>query len=400
MLPVKIGKEVYFIGIRDWDRELFDALIPLPNGTSYNSYVIKGKNKTALIDTVDPQKWVVFSNSLKNFKDIDYVISNHAEQDHSGSIGFVLEKYPKAKVVTNSKCRDFLRDHLHIPGDRFMVIKDGEELELGEKTLKFIFTPWVHWPETMCTYLKEDQILFSCDLFGSHLATGNMYSDDKKISEPLKRYFAEIMLPFSANVGANMKKVDEYPLSLIAPGHGPLHRDINHIFELYEDWTENSPKHKVLLMYVSMHKSTEILASKLEQALYMRNIPVEVVNLEKGDLGKLAEELVDSATVVLGVPTVLASPHPKAAYAAYLANMLRPPVKYFGIIGSYGWGGKSLEIISALVSNLKAEVLKPVMVRGLATEKDFKEIEKLADIIKAKHDELKLKKVKTAAAEK
>lgn len=397
MKPVKIAKDVYCIALRDWDRELFDALIPLPDGTSYNSYIVLGKNKTALIDTADPSKLENFKKALANFKSVDYVVCNHAEQDHSGLLGWVLEKYPAARVVANSKCRDFLKDHLHVPDNKFSVVKDGDELDLGGKTLKFIFTPWVHWPETMCTYLKEGQILFSCDFFGSHLATGDVYSEEKKIYGPLKRYFAKIMLPFSENVKKNLEKVDAYPLTLIAPGHGPAHKDINLVLDLYEDWTVNSPKDKVLIAYVSMHGSTRILAERLEEALHKMNITVEVVNMETADIGKFAGELVDSATVVMGVPTVLAGPHPKAAYIAYLVNMLRPPARYLGIIGSYGWGGKTLDILAALTSNVKAEVFKPVMVRGLPKESDLKEIDNLAGQIKSRHESAGLKRLRTAA---
>ena len=182
MATREVKSGVYSVGAIDWDREFFDELIPLPDGTSYNAYIIKGTEKTALIDTVDPTKG---EDLIKNLKDpgvekLDYIISNHAEQDHSGTIPKMLDLYPEARVVTNEKCKDFLKNLLLIPNERFIVINDGNTLSLGNKTLKFTFTPWVHWPETMVTFLMEDKILFSCDFFGSHLATSSLFAEERE----------------------------------------------------------------------------------------------------------------------------------------------------------------------------------------------------------------------------
>jgi flavorubredoxin len=195
----QLKTNVYAVGAIDWDRKLFDELIPLPDGTSYNAYLIKGSEKTALIDTVDPTKtYVLIDNLVKGgTTKIDYIISHHAEQDHSGSIPEILLLYPEAKVVTNAKCRDMLMDLLHIEEGKFITIEDGQTLSLGDKTLQFVFIPWVHWPETMGTYLKEDKIFFPCDFFGSHLATSSLFVDDQAtVYESAKRYYAEIMMPF------------------------------------------------------------------------------------------------------------------------------------------------------------------------------------------------------------
>lgn len=389
MMPINIARNVFCIGVQDWDRKLFDALIPLPNGTSYNSYIVKGLEKTVLIDTADPKKENMFLDYLRDIENIDYIVCNHAEQDHSGLLPQVLEKYPKAKIIANAKCKDLLKDHLHISEDKFKIIKDCETLDIGGKTLKFVFTPWAHWPETMCTYLKEDQILFSCDFFGSHLASGDVFSNEKKIYEPLKRYYAEIMLPFRNNMKDNLKKLDELAVSMIAPSHGPAHKCINFVLDAYEDWTLKCPKNRVLITYVSMHGSTEILVNRLADSLRVKDIPVEIANVEDSDIGKIAEELVDCATVIMGTPTVLAAPHPKIAYVAYLANVLRPNTKFISIVGSYGWGGKTIEVLSALLCNIKAEILPPVMVKGLPTENDLSEIDKLAKLIASKHKEFK-----------
>jgi len=161
----QIMPDVYWSGAIDWDRRLFDSLIPLPDGTSYNAYLIKGTEKTVLLDTVDPSMSYVLLAQLKDIQNIDYIIVHHVEQDHSGSLPIVLEKYKSAKVLISTRGKDMLIDHLHIPQDRIITVEDGETLSLGDKTLRFIYTPWVHWPETMSTYLVEDKILFTCDFF-------------------------------------------------------------------------------------------------------------------------------------------------------------------------------------------------------------------------------------------
>jgi flavorubredoxin len=176
----EIRPKIYSVGAIDWDRRLFDALIPLPDGTSYNSYLIEGSTKTALIDTVDPSTEHVLINHLYQLRveNIDYVIANHAEQDHSGAIPRVLEKYPQAQVVATPRCKGMLIDLLMIPEERFLTVNDKDTISLGDRTLEFIHAPWVHWPETMLTYLREDKILFPCDFFGSHLATTDLYVKD------------------------------------------------------------------------------------------------------------------------------------------------------------------------------------------------------------------------------
>ena len=193
MKPREIRPGIYWVGAIDWDRRLFDSLIPLPDGTSYNSYLIKGSEKTALIDTVDPTMQDVLINHLNQLgiENIDYVIANHAEQDHSGAIPHVLRKYASAKVVVTPRAKGMLIDLLMIPEEKFITVNDKETISLGDRTLEFIHAPWVHWPETMLTYLREDKILFPCDFFGSHLATTDLYvTDEGQVYEAAKRYYA------------------------------------------------------------------------------------------------------------------------------------------------------------------------------------------------------------------
>ncbi|MHA1686535.1 MAG: FprA family A-type flavoprotein [Candidatus Heimdallarchaeaceae archaeon] len=385
----KISENIYWMGAIDWDRRLFDALIPLPDGTSYNAYLIKGSEKTVLIDTVDPPMVDVLLNQLKEIEKVDYIVSNHAEQDHSGAIPQVLDRYPDAKVICSDKAKEMLMNHLLIPEDRFKVVEDGEEISLGDKTLRFIYTPWVHWPETMVTYLVEDEILFSCDFFGSHLATADLYlTDEGIVYEAAKRYFAEIMMPFRKIIKRNLKKISNLKIKLICPSHGPIYNKPDFILKAYEDWIADKPKNVVVIPYVSMHGSTKKMVEYLVSALIKEGITVYQYDLSVVDIGKLAINLVDAATVILGTPTIHAGPHPLAVYATYLLNALKPKIKFISVIGSYGWYSKTLEQITAMVPRLKnIKVLTPVYAKGYPKFDDFKALDMLAQEIVKKHKE-------------
>jgi len=388
MKPREIKPGVYWVGAVDWDRRLFDALIPLPDGTSYNSYLVQGSEKTALIDTVDAAMPDVLLSNLQQLKvkRIDYIVTNHAEQDHSGALPAVLGKYPEAKVVCTPKCQGMLVDLMLVPQQRIITAADKETISLGNRTLEFIHTPWVHWPETMVTYLREDKILFSCDFFGSHLATSDLFvTDEGQAYELAKRYYAEIMMPFRTSIQKNLEAVKSYAIDIIAPSHGPLHRRPEFIMKAYRSWTFDNPKNIVVLPYVSMHGSTRKMVEYFVGALVQRGVTVKQFDLTGADIGKLAMSLVDAATVVLGTSTVLVGPHPGVAYAAFLANALRPNIKFVSIIGSYGWGSRAVEQLSAMIPNLKVEVLPPVMSKGFPKEAEFKALDNLADAIAAKH---------------
>ncbi len=390
MEPREIKSGIYWVGAIDWDRRLFDSLIPLPDGTSYNSYLIKGSEKMALIDTVDPAMQDMLINHLSQLgiENLDYVIANHAEQDHAGAIPQVLGEYPEAKVVCTPKCKDLLIALLMIPEEKFITVNDKETISLGGRTLEFIHAPWVHWPETMLTYLRGDKILFPCDFFGSHIATTDLYvSDEGQVYEAAKRYYAEIMMPFRTTIQKNLEKVNNYAIDIIAPSHGPMYDRPEFILKAYRSWVFDEPKNIVVLPYVSMHGSTRRMVEYLVGALAQRGVTVKQFDLAVTDIGKLAMALVDAATVVIGTPTVLAGPHPNVAYAAILANALRPNLKFISIIGSYGWGGKTVEQLAGMIPNLKIEILEPVLSKGFPRETEFKALDNLANTITEKHKE-------------
>ncbi|MFZ0614062.1 MAG: FprA family A-type flavoprotein [Desulfobacterales bacterium] len=384
----QIKEKVYWLGAVDWDRRLFDSLIPLPDGTTYNAYLIEGSEKTALLDTVDPPMADQLMAQLEGVSKIDFIVSHHAEQDHSGSIALVLDRFPQAKVITTPKAKGMLIDLLKIPENHFLTVADGEKLSLGDKTLQFIHTPWVHWPETMVTYLEEDRILFSCDFYGSHIATSDLYVTDRgRVHEAAKRYFAEIMMPFRTVIAKNVAKLESYDIQMIAPSHGQIYDRPAWIMEAYRDWVTGPPHNLVVFPFVSMHGSTRLMVDHLVSALANRDVRVELFNLVVTDIGKLAMALVDAGTIVVGTPTVLAGPHPLAAYGAFLANALRPKAQFLSIVGSYGWGGKAVETLAGMIPNLKVEVLDPVLCKGVPSKTDFEALDRMAAAIALKHKE-------------
>jgi flavorubredoxin len=390
MKPREIRPGIHAVGAIDWDRRLFDALIPLPDGTSYNSYLVKGSEKTVLIDTVDPTMEHELFHHLNDLdcRHLDYVVANHAEQDHSGMLLRVLEKYPQAKALCTPRCKGMLMDFLLVPEDRIMTVEDKHAISLGDRTLEFIHAAWVHWPETMLTYVKEEKILFPCDLFGSHLATTDLYvTDEGQVYEAAKRYYAEIMMPFRSNIEKHLERLKGYQIDIIGPSHGPMYNKPAFIMDAYRSWVLDKPKNEVVLPYISMHGSTKLMVEHLVGALADKGVTAKQFNLEATDVGKLAMALVDAGTLVIGVPTVLVGPHPAVAQAAFLANAVRPKLQFVSIIGSYGWGSKAVEQLSAMIPNLKVEVLPPVYCKGLPKADDLKALDALAESIAQKHKE-------------
>jgi flavorubredoxin len=281
-----------------------------------------------------------------------------------------------------------LIDLLQINEDKFITVDDGQTLSLGDKNLQFIYTPWVHWPETMGTYLQEENIFFPCDFFGSHLATSSLFVEDEGIVyEAAKRYYAEIMMPFRTAIKKNLEKIKDLEIDMVAPSHGPVYDNPEFIIDAYKDWASDTVKNEVVVAYVSMHGSTAKMVSYFVEALIKRDITVRQFELTTVDIGKLAMALVDAATIVIGSPTVLIGPHPCAAYATFLANALRPKTKFASIIGSFGWGGKMVEQLTGMMPNLKAEILEPVITKGYPKDDDFMALDRLADEILAKHKE-------------
>lgn len=384
MIAQRITDNIYSLRAIDWDRKLFDELVPLPEGTTYNSYLVRGRDKIALIDTVYPPKAEELIAALQaaGVDRLDYIVANHAEQDHTGSIPALLALFPEAKVVTNAKCKRFILDTLPVDRDAFVTVRDGNSLDLGGKTLSFHLTPWVHWPDTMVTFAVEDRIAFTCDFLGAHLATTDLFArDETQVAIAAKRYYAEIMMPYRGFSAEALEKVEAFDPLFVAPSHGPVHDRPAFIFDLYRGWTSDEVKPLVVIPYVSMYESTAKMVALLVDRLAERGIGAQPINVVDLDSGALAMSIVDASTIVFASPTVLSGPHPSLAAAAILVNALAPKTRKVAVMGSFGWEGDLPEQVIALLPRLKAKVLEPVMTKGLPREAALEGITRLADDI-------------------
>lgn len=384
----EIKNNIFYCGLNHRERRLFDELIPLPIGTTYNSYLIKTSEKTVLIDTMYPLKADEFIQKLEDagIEKIDYIVCNHGEQDHSGSLPKLVKKYPEAIILTNAKCKELIMSMLHIDENKIQTVEDGEEISLGDKTLRFIHAPWVHWPDTMFTYVPEDKLIFTCDFLGSHSPFENLFAKESaELLSAAKRYYAEIMMPFRKFCQKYVQLLKNMDIQTICTSHGPVYSNPSFILNAYEQWTSDEVKNEVKIPYVSMYESTKEMVDYLAEKLDEKGIDVKPFDIVNEDIGELAMELVEACTVVFGSSMVLAGPHPAAVTAAYLAGLLRPKVKFVSFIGSYGWGGNLTGKLEETLGGLKCEKLEPILVKGKPKTEDFKKLDELAEQIYKKH---------------
>lgn len=389
----EIKNNIFYCGLNHRERKFFDELIPLPMGTTYNSYFIKGEKYNVLIDTMYPPKADEYLQKLEDagITKIDYVIANHGEQDHSGALPKFLKKFPDAKILTNPKCKELIQEMLLVEEEKFQVVADGEEFSLGDKTLKFIYAPWVHWPDTMFTYLIEDKLMFTCDFLGAHFPFENLYAEETfDVLSSAKRYYAEIMMPFRNFCKKYIQMLKNMDIDMILTSHGPIYKNPEFILNAYEEWTADACKNEVVIPYVSMYESTKEMVDYLCEKLSEKGVNAKPFNVVDEDLGKLAMELVDACTVIFGTSMVLAGPHPAAVTAAYLTGILRPKAKFVAFIGSYGWGGMLTEKLEQALSSIKCEKLTNVIFKGKPTHEAFEKLDVLADEIYQRHKSLGL----------
>ena len=288
--------------------------------------------------------------------------------------------------MTNPKVAENIKNMLFVPEEKIQIIADGEEISLGDKTLKFIFAPGVHWPDTMFTYIKEDNVIFTCDFLGAHYTFTDIFApESKELEKSAKRYYAEIMMPFRMMCKKYTKMIKEMNVDMILPSHGPVHKNPNYILDLYTDWTSDTPKNLVALPYVSMYESTKEMIDYLSNKLEAKGIKTFKFDIVDDDLGDLAMALVDAATIVMGTSMVLAGPHPMTVNVAYLAAVLRPKAKFASLLGSYGWGGKLFDLIAQILTPLKLDIIEPLQIKGKPKEEDFKKLDEMAETIYEKH---------------
>jgi len=393
MSKIVIKKNIFWVGVKDPDRAVFDGLMPLPQGTTYNSYLVVGSEKTALIDTCEPEFLYQLLANLEGVNKIDYIVSHHAEQDHSGSIPLLLKKYPESTLLCIQKNKDMLQTLMTIPNDRIQVVEDGGEVSLGNKTIRFMHCPWVHWPETAITYIPEDKVLFPCDFLGSHYCWDELFAGENPVVyKGAREYYVQIMMLYSKMTAKHLDTIKALDIEIICPSHGSVYDKPQVILDLYEKWMRGAPENLALIAYVSAHGSTEIMAKHLGAALEKRGVKVSLKNLIGLPLNELAGELTAAATIVFGSSVIMAALHPLAVYTAFLLDRLKPKAKFAAVIGSYGWSPNPLKKAAELLPSWKVDVVGSVIAKGHPDAAALAELDALADTIVAKHREAGLMK--------
>lgn len=370
---VEIAPGVFWVGVLHRDRAIFDSFMSLPYGTTYNAYLIRGKEKTALVDTVSPEFGELLLKKIAGLvkpEDIDYVVMNHAEPDHGGSIPRVLSVAKGAKLVASQKGVGMAKLYYDVPGDRTIAVGEGDTLDLGGKTLRFIDAPWLHWPETMFTYHLEEGVLLPCDFFGAHIAPDSIFEDevgDIVLSEA-KRYYAEIMMIFLNPIRKALEKVDKLDIRVIGPSHGPVYRSPWRILEAYKKWAIGPLEPKVVVIYVSMYGNTAILEKAVVEAIEEEGVEAVVYNMVSADISHIVNDLVDASAIIFGSPSFYGGAHPRLASAVELIRTIKPRGRMVAIFGSYGWGGGAAKEIKKRLEPAGFEIIEALEIQGPARE--------------------------------
>ena len=363
---LKLTESVSWIGIRDWDIRTFDIVMTTEFGTTYNSYFIDAEKK-AIVETAKEKfsdEYLEKVREVCNPDEIDYIILNHTEPDHSGSLGKLLEISPKAKVVASGQAIKYLQE-IHEKKFEYIIVKDGDELNLGNRTLKFIGAPNLHWPDSIYTYLEEEKVLFTCDSFGAHYCSEEMFDDlVPEYGDAFKYYFDVILKPFSKFMLKAIEKIKPLELNVIATGHGPIirkyHKEIINLTEKYSqeyiDSNEHSRK-KVLIAYVSAYGYTGLMAESIAEGIKSAgDIDIEICDIENIELGELDSKLVASDAIIVGSPTINQNILLPVYKLFALINPIRDRFKLAAAFGSYGWSGEGVAIIEAVMRTLKLKV--------------------------------------------
>ncbi|MFQ5956848.1 MAG: FprA family A-type flavoprotein [Candidatus Brocadiales bacterium] len=368
-IPVEIAPGVFWVGVLDRERTLFDSFVSLPYGTTYNAYLVVGKDKVALVDTVSSEFSDILLKKVSNLvkpEDIDYVVMNHAEPDHGGSIPKVLSVAKRAQLVATKKGVGMAKLFYDVPEERTQTVVDGTRIDLGGKTIRFIDAPWLHWPETMFTYCEEDKVLFSCDFFGAHVAADKVFEDEVGdiVLAEAKKYYAEIMMIFINPLRKALDKVGGLDIKIIGPSHGPVYRDPLRIQNAYEKWARGPLEPKAIVIYVSMYGSTATLEKAVVEGLKEEGVEAVAYNMVRSDISQMVIDLVDSSAIIFGSPSFYGGTHPRLASSVELIRSIKPRGKIVAVFGSYGWGGGAAKEIKARLAPAGFDVIEALEIKG------------------------------------
>lgn len=352
---VEISKDIYWVGVIEWNERYIHGF-SMPEGSTNNAYIIKDE-KTVLVDTcVDgySDELIARISDVVEISSIDYIISNHSEKDHAGALGKILELAPNATIVTSDPKGLRILQRYYGEDLRFHPVKTGDELDIGKRTLSFVLTPMVHWPDNMVTYSKHDKILFSNDAFGQFFATSKRFDDevdDRRLFEYAKKYFANIILPYTRQTAKALDTLDGIGIDLIAPSHGVVWRShVSRIMDLYRTWCDNEPTDSAVVIYSTIYGSTARMATAITEAFMKCNVAVRLYDLDISDISDIMVDCMDAKYIAIGSPTHNATVlPPMGQFLAYFKGLA--PKNRIGIpFGSYGWAQSAQNEIASVFS--------------------------------------------------
>lgn len=384
MKPIKLKENIWWVGGIDWDLRNFHGYMT-QRGSTYNAYLIIDE-KITLIDNV---KYYLYDEMIKRISHIidpakiDYLIQNHVEMDHSGGMQYLIDKLPNAKIITNAMAIKGLK--LHYKKDwNFQEIKTGDVVNIGKRNLTFLTTPMVHWPDNMVTYCPEDKILFSNDAFGQHIASSERLETDYPfniVMEEARKYYANIVLPYSKQVQKVLEAAATLDIEMIAPSHGLVWTEhIPQIMNAYKDWAFNvaSPK-KALIIYDTMWHSTQKMAYAIADAFENMGINIRMYNLQETHMSDIMTQIITAKYICVGSPTLNSSILPTVAGFLYYLKGLSPKNRVGMAFGSYGWGGQSVDIVHNLLGDPKEcgfDMMQPIKTQYIPDEETLRQITK------------------------
>ncbi len=397
MAKIELTNGVYWVGVVDWNLRDFHGYTT-PRGGTYNAYLIVD-DKIALVDTVKHGFAGEMIERIREIIDplkIDYIVSNHVEMDHSGSLPEIMKIAVNARVIATEKGKEGLLRHYRTNWN-FRTVKTGDELNLGKKTLFFIAAPMLHWPDSMFTYLKEDKILLSNDGFGQHLASSFRFDEDvcsllgyecDTVMDEAAKYYANILMPFA---GIILKKIEELQklgieIKMIAPSHGMIWTNPGKIIDAYLKWAQGISKQKVLVIYDTMWNSTEIMANEILRGVADSGVEAALFHLRRNDWSEIVKEVLEARAVIIGSPTLNNGMFPTVGgFLTYLIG-LRPKNKLWATFGSYGWAGGAVKGVNEKLKSAGYEPIESLEVIFRPDEQDLAKCyalgQKMASMVK------------------
>jgi len=385
MKSVTIKDGIHWVGVYDPDLEIFDIVVPTKHGTTYNSYLVEGTKGKTLIEAskqVFTDEYLETIRELTPIEDIDYIILNHTEPDHSGSLPELLRINPNMQVLCSKTAKSFVENIVNTDFN-CRTVTDGDYLDLGNKKLTFFHTPFLHWPDTMFTYLESDNILFPCDFLGAHYCPENIFNDQLKNKDDAKKafefYYNSIMRPYKEHVLKALNKIEKLDIDVICPSHGPILREnINYYISFYKEkanrYYRNNPEKQVIIVYASAYGNTKLMADKIKAGIEDSGVKVKIFDAAGDNISEIIDEIEISHGLVVGTATINAkAPKPIFNLFAHLVA-LNVSGRNAGAFGSFGWSGEGVKMCEDILRTMRMKLPQPSLkFKMTPSEKELQE---------------------------